>query len=493
MTHKFLKTLTLSIVLAALSIGSSAIAQEQTIETRIGKLTFTHDFANGYPTEQTIKKLYDERDFQRAVQAYLWAIPMVSNGAVREVLMQPAGAKYGDLIPLSKIPDLKRFLTANATTPYMLSWLNLAKMGPVVIDVPAGPSAGFVDDLWQRPVTDIGIPGPDKGKGGKYLLLGPDQTAPADAKGYTVVHSPNFNNLFLWRLLSPKVEEQDAMRKKLRIYSYSKGASSATGKLGHLKQGGGIVANTPRGMAYWEALAGWVNEEPVHERDRIMMAMLRSIGIEKGKPFKPTKRQEKILTEAVLVGEAMARANDFEKRDMELAHYADGVRWEFALVLDPSQETKYYTLLDERAAWFYEAATASKGMVTKKPGVGSVYLSTYKDKEGTWLDGANTYRLHIPPNAPVKQFWSLTVYDVDTLMLIDNGKDTIDRSSRKDLVKNADDSVDLYFGPKAPKGFDKNWVPTVVGKAWFPYFRLYAPTEAHFNGSWVIPDIEKVK
>ncbi len=376
MTHKFLKTLTLSIGLAALSIGSSAIAQEQTIETRIGKLTFTHDFANGFPTEDTVKKLYDERDFQRAVQAYLWSLPMISNGEVRYVLMEAKGAQYGDLIPLSKIADLSRFLTANATTPYMLSWINLAKMGPVVIDIPAGPSAGFIDDLWQRPVTDMGLPGPDKGKGGKYLLLGPGQTAPAEAKGYIVVPTPNFNNLFLFRLLSPKVEVQDAMRKKIRIYSYSKGPTSEI-KLGHLKQGGSILAHTPRGMTYWERLSHWINEEPVHERDRIMMAMLRSIGIEKGKPFKPTERQTKILTEAVLIGEAMAKANDFEKRDMDLAHYADGVQWEFALVLDPSQETKYYTLLDERAAWFYEAATASKGMMTKKPGVGSVYLSTY--------------------------------------------------------------------------------------------------------------------
>jgi hypothetical protein len=493
MTLTHLKVLTLGVALTVWSMGLPAIAQAETIDTRIGKLTFTHDFANGYPTEETVKKLYDERDFQRAVQSYLWAIPMVSNGEVRRVLMQAPGANYGDLIPLSKLPDLSRFLTANATTPYMLSWLNLAKMGPVVIEIPAGPSAGFVDDLWQRPVTDMGLPGPDRGKGGKYLLLGPDQKAPADAKGYTVIHSPNFNNLFLWRLLSPKVEVQNAMRKKLRIYSHSKGAASASGKLGHLKQGGGIVANTPRGMAYWKALAGLINEEPVHERDRIMMAMLRPLGIEKGKPFEPDQRQTKILTDAVLVGEAMARANDFEKRDMDLAHYADGVNWEFALVLDPSQEAKYHTQIDERAAWFYEAATASNGMVTKKPGVGSIYLSTYKDKDGAWLNGANTYRLHIPPHVPAKQFWSLTVYDVDTRMLIRNGTKTVDRSSRMDLIKNTDGSVDLYFGPKAPKGFEKNWVPTVADKAWFPYFRLYAPTEAHFDGSWVLPDFEKVK
>ncbi|HTP69425.1 MAG TPA: DUF1214 domain-containing protein [Dongiaceae bacterium] len=132
-------------------------------------------------------------------------------------------------------------------------------------------------------------------------------------------------------------------------------------------------------------------------------------------------------------------------------------------------------------------------MVTKTPGVGSTYLSTYKDKNGDWLDGANTYRVHVPPNAPVKQFWSLTVYDVDTRMLIQNKEQKADRSSHQpDLVKNADGSVDIYVAPKAPAGFE-NWIPSVPGKAWFPYFRFYAPTEAHFNRTWILPDIEKVQ
>jgi hypothetical protein len=155
---------------------------------------------------------------------------------------------------------------------------------------------------------------------------------------------------------------------------------------------------------------------------------------------------------------------------------------------------EFYTQLDERAAWFYEATTTSKGMVTKTPGVGQVYLGSYKDKDGNWLDGANTYRLHVPPNAPVKQFWSLTVYEVDTRSLVQNKEQIADRSSRQpDLVKNADGSVDLYVSPNAPKGFEKNWIPSVPGRAWFAYFRLYAPTEEHFNRTWTLLDFEKVK
>jgi len=151
---------------------------QQTLDTRIGKLTFTHDFADGYPIRETIEKLFDERDFQRACQVYLWAMPFVSAGEVERVLMQAPGAAHGDIVLVETYSDLSRFLTANATTPYAVIWLNLARNGPFVLEIPAGPSAGFVDDLWQRPVTDIGLPGPDKGQGGMFIVVGPGQNPP---------------------------------------------------------------------------------------------------------------------------------------------------------------------------------------------------------------------------------------------------------------------------------------------------------------------------
>jgi len=464
----------------------------ENINTRIGTLSFTHDFANGYPTRDTVEKLFDERDFQRATQLYLWALPMVSLGEVEHVLMTVPGAAHGDIFRADTVVAIRRFLTGNATTPYLMTWLNLARSGPYVVEMPAGPTAGFVNDLWQRPVTDIGLPGPDTGKGGKFLVLGPGQTASDGTEGYIVVQSTTFNNLWLVRLLSPDAQERDAMMAKIRLYPFGQRANPPATTVRSIGAGTSY-ANAPRGFAYWEKLARWVNEEPVQERDRIMLAMLRSLGIEKGKLFQPDARMKKLLTEATLVGEAMAKVNDYEKRDMAMAHYADGSHWEFALCLDPSQEAVNYTELDERAAWFYEATATSKGMVTKTPGVGSIYLGTYKDKDGNWLDGANTYQLHVLPNPPVTQFWSITLYDVSTRTLIDNQTEITDRSSRQDLKKNANGSVDLYFGPSAPQGFDKNWVPTVAGKAWFPYFRLYGPTEAHFDGKWVLPDIEIVR
>jgi hypothetical protein len=465
--------------------------QAEAIDTRIGKLSFTHDFANGYPTKGTVEKLYDERDFQRACQAYLWALPIVAYAEFQRQVQLVLGAGDTDVVRFESYVEKIGFLTANATTPYIGTLTDLARTGPLVIDLPRGATAGMVNDCWQRPVTDLGLPGPDQGKGAKYLIVGPGQTV-TDTDGFIVTPSSTMNVWAFFRNLETDPEKAAQVMEQYRLYPYSQRDNPPTSR--SQNAGKRWSSTQPRGMTYWERLAEILNREPVQERDRIMMAMLRSIGIEKGKSFTPDARQAKILTEAALVGEAMAKANDFDKRQMELSHYADGSRWDVALCLDVTQEAESYTQLDERSAWFYEALSTSKGMVTTTPGVGSVYLGSYKDKNDDWLDGANTYRLHVPANAPVEQFWSMTVYDVGTRCLIDNKEQLADRSSRQpDLAKNADGSVDLYVGPQAPDGFGKNWVPSVPGKAWFSYFRLYAPTEAHFDRTWVLPDFEKVQ
>jgi hypothetical protein len=479
-----------------LTLGpSSAIAlpASKAIDTRIGKLEFTHEFPGSYPTKDTVQRLYDERDFQRAVQGYLWAIPMVSTAGLKRVVAE-AGASDGVFMPLTKYASLSHFLTPNTTTPYILTVFNLGETGPFVFEVPSGPTAGFVDDLWQRPVTDIGQPGPDKGNGAKFLVFGPGQSAPTDMQGYIPVQSTTNNNFMIIRMLSADAAENQTMQSKLRAYRYSQRDNPPAAKMVEPipYPTSTTMGSPPRGIAYFEVLAELVQQEPVQERGRIMMGMLRSIGIEKGKSFDPDERMKRILEEAAFIGEAMAMANDFDKRGMPSAHYDNNSTWDVALLLNPSQETENYTQVDERAAWFYEATATSAGMTTKTPGIGSVYLSAYKDKDGDWLDGANTYRLRVPPNPPVAQFWSLTAYDVNTRSLLQNKGQISDRSSRMDLVKNSDGSVDVFVGPSAPKGYGKNWVPSIPNQGWFAYFRLYGPTEAYFNRTWVLADFEKV-
>ena len=171
-----------------------------------------------------------------------------------------------------------------------------------------------------------------------------------------------------------------------------------------------------------------------------------------------------------------------------------GTNWKHALVVSVDQRMPGYDQLDERAAWFYEAVVISKGMLTQTPGVGQRYIAAYKDKDGKWLDGGKTYKLHVPANPPAKQFWSATAYDEGTRQMVVTEQGRPDISSRKkDIVKNADGSIDVYFGPKAPAGQETNWVQTVPGKGWFTYFRFYGPTEAFFDKSWALPDIEQVE
>jgi hypothetical protein len=188
----------------------------------------------------------------------------------------------------------------------------------------------------------------------------------------------------------------------------------------------------------------------------------------------------------------MAMNISFAKR-FEDSYYRPDSKWAYVIMLDPSQERPNYSELDERADYFYEAVTTSSGMVSKTPGVGSAYLGAYKDKNDRWFDGGKTYKLAGPPNPPAKQFWSLTIYDTYDRVGIDNKTQNADVSSRDDgLRKNADGSVDIYVGPTAPAGFEKNWVQTNPGKAWFAYFRFYGPLEPYFNRSWKLPDIEMV-
>jgi len=240
-------------------------------------------------------------------------------------------------------------------------------------------------------------------------------------------------------------------------------------------------------------LAKVINEEPALERDRITLGMLQPLGIEKGKPFNPDARQKQILIEAAQVGEVMARTIGFAKR-FEGVKVWPGKQWDISLFLkETSQEAPNYTQFDERTSWFYEAVGVSVGMMGRTVGFGQVYLEAAKDNNDQWLDGGKSYHLRVPPNAPVAQFWSFTVYDNESRCFVDTGVQP-DRSSRDNIEKNADGAVDLYFGPKAPEGKPAtNWIKTIPGKGWFTYFRLYGPTQPFFDRTWVLPDIEVLK
>jgi hypothetical protein len=456
------------------------------IDTRIGKIDLVH----GYPTEASLRKLIDEMDFQRACQIHLWALPAVGFHGLHQAHLNKFAAADGDIVVYGDLKDKAGMLTPNLTTVYIMSFWDLNKQGPLIVEVPSGATAGGVLDIWQRPISDIGQTGPDKGKGGKYLFL-PPGAKPGKAEGYIVKQATGVQLWFATRGLSPETKDAEATLRKHRLYGWNQRENPPATK--YVPVGGREwTSQQPSDLKYWRYLAEVLAPEPTEPRDGFFLAMLAPLGIEKGKPFNPDARQKRILTDAALVGELMARGGAYEKRFPGAVTW-EGTQWKYANMVELNQEAKQYAQLDERATWFYEAIGNSAGMQGRTLNFGQVYLETSKDKSGAWLDGGQHYHLRVPPNPPVKQFWSFTLYDNVTRGPVITDQGAADLSSRQKLAMNGDGSVDLYFGPTRPAGANDNWVKTTAGNGWFPYFRLYGPTEAYFDKSWRLPDIERLK
>jgi len=442
------------------------------------------------PSKESISSLFDEMDFQQATQCYLWGLPIVAFAEWQHQQYETFKATSNDLILYNNYNDRLGILTANATTPYIVSFIDLAANGPTVIEMPAGHTAGGLADFWQREQAVIGEMGPDKGKGGKYILVPPtDKDFKAD--GYFIIPCNTVNMFFGFRTLDPDPKVTETLLKQVKIYPYAQRANPTPTKVVSPPAGKKWLGIQPSGIFYWQRLNAILQEEPVQERDRFFMAWLKNLGIEKGKPFNPDERQKKILIAAAQKGEQMAMANSFQKRFKDVKHWPDK-KWDYVMIIkDPSQHADNYDEFFERTSYFYEAVTYSKAMISKIPNVGQAYLGSYFDNNGNWLDGGKSYTLNVPANPPAVNFWSVTIYDSATRCLIDNPQKNADLSSRKDLIKNKDGSVDLYFGPKAPAGKEKNWVQTLPGKHWFTYMRFYGPTRAYFDKSWKMDDIKE--
>jgi hypothetical protein len=468
-------------------------AQPQTpdrVQTRIGTL----NFERGYPTPETTRKVFDELDYQRAVQAYLWAYPAVSFESIRMGTKRDLGVDYNDFIIADKLADPKStWLTANDTTVYALTNIDLGKYGPMVIEVPPGAIVGLIDDFWQRSVTDVGLPGPDGDKGGKFLILPPGYKGDVPAEGYHVLRATMHNYNVMVRGIAVEGDFAPAVQvvRKMKAYPWSERSNPKATKFVSFS-GTSVETLPPSGIEYWARLSAVINNNPVYERDRFFMAMLKPLGIEKGKPFQPDARQRAILQDAAGIGDAMARTMLFDAEERFTgANAFSGTHWNWVLLVDPSQESANYSQLDERLHYTYGAIYTSPGIGVKKAGPGSTYVQTFKDKAGDRLDGGKSYRMHVPAKPPAAAFWSLTLYDTATRSMLQNPSNDSARSGYDKLKTNADGSLDLYFGPKAPAGQESNWIETVPGKGFYPMFRFYSPTQPLFDGTWKLPDIER--
>ncbi|RPJ85055.1 MAG: DUF1254 domain-containing protein, partial [Acidobacteria bacterium] len=378
-------------------------AKTQTTDTRIGKLSFE----NGYPTDETARKVFEEMDYQRAVQAFLWAYPAVSFEAIRVALKQDLGIDYNDFGIADNFVDPRSvWLTANDTTIYALANVDLGKSGPVVVEIPPGAIVGILDDFWQRSIADVGLPGPDGAKGGKFLLLPPGYKGDVPQTGYHVLQATSNNYNAMVRGIVVNGDKDAAVQnvKRVKVYPLSESSNPKPNKF--ISISGKVIDTTPpTGMAFWELLSAFINNNPVQARDLFYMGMLKPLGIEKGKEFKPDPRQRAILDEAARMGDAMGRVMLFEgpERFRQPLPFP-GAKWHWVFQVNPVQQTDAYGQIDERLRYTYGAIYTTPALGVMKAGPGGNYVQAFKDKDGNRLDGGKSYRLHVPANAPAEAF-----------------------------------------------------------------------------------------
>ena len=443
--------------------------------------------------------------YQRAVEAVVWSMPAISIREFWETAFKDYGATWNDIILWSK-PATPRheLLTANNQVPYLLTTIDL-RQGPVVVEIPAaGEKAllfgSFVDN-WQAPIVDVGPSGTDEGRGGKYLFLPPGYTDPIP-EGYLPVKSEGYvvaGGLRPVPANGGTAEEAHAYAMQMKVYPLADAAAPKPTRFidGYAKP----YHSLPDYSASWfRELAAMINEEPVRERDKVMMGMLASIGIERGKKFEPDANLQKVLDAAIVDARAIMQ-KFFVTPGEALAPWWPGSQWSafspktMGLANEFTYETPDGLWLDARAGGLFYWAT----FVPKKLGGGTFYLMGLRDAAGQLFDGQSTYRLRVPAVVPAKDFWSAIVYDMETKAFVCAGPcDTADNRvglssfDRPSMKQNGDGSVDLYFGPKAPIGLENNWVPT-AGRSFFLIYRLYGPEKAFFEKTWRLPEVEKVQ
>ena len=469
--------------------------------SRLGSLRLDH----GLPTKETREKLYDEMDFQRATQAVIWAEPAINNALFLRGMKLAGVENLGAMVYNERMHPGQETLTPNQSVVYLYDNINLKETGPVVYTLPEAPINGGFFDIWMRPVYDYGTVGPNKGKGDKILLIPPGYKGKIPV-GYQVAYAKNYQLFSITRLSIKEgmtQEQATEIFKKIQTYRLSDVANPPKKQLvlmGDPKKGGKeFRMDRPAGLEYWKMLYNIINDETVEDRDRITLGTLAAIGIEKGKPFTPDGRMKKIFTDAEKMGKMMMVNEAFSPRyapDGVQKELYKGTHWEnIQLLPSMMQESEKYTYVIPRMIGFYQANGAQFAWDPRDYpfGFGQKYAATYMDDKGEWMIGDNNYKLNVPSKVPVADFWALTVYDVDTRALIESTQAIAEINPNvTKLQVNADSSVDLYFGPKAPAGKESNWIQTVPGKAWFTYFRWYGPTEAYYKKTWSLPDIQKI-
>lgn len=516
-----------------------AITTADKVESSIGTL----EYKDGAPSKETVGKVYDYLDLMHGVEAFVNAYQGASVAALFKGF-EKAGIPDNTAVIWSDLMDAKSLmLTANADTIYFWVNLNVSK-GPMVIETPP-MSLGVIDDIWFRWVTDFGLPGPDRGEGGKYLLVPPGYKGELPESGYIVRKLGTTRATALGRSFLENNDPKPTValiKKTLKVYPYipgGSGTSIASALAGEatlarspdhkldwsflkpqepvkFTEGTGKVMDTipPNDFSYFEMINDLVQQEPAEALSPEIMGSLAAVGIVKGKPFNPDARMKKILTDAAAIGTGAGRTLNWSPRRSEGWFYYPDSAWMNMLFAGgytfetPPPEvgadgkiTPYppsgARTLNSRTAMFFYATGITPAMIMRLTGIGSQYLGAFVDAKGEYLDGSKTYRMTLPPNIPAEKFWSLTLYDNQTRSMLDTpqrypraGSQTYPSPA---AAANPDGSTTVYFGPTQPAGVARgNWIQTDPKKGWNTLLRFYSPLEPFFTKAWRPSEIELV-
>ena len=469
----------------------AAITAPAKAETSIGTL----EFFDGVPDKATAEKAYDYLDRSRAVEVFMNCIPAMSMYSLREGQASVGADKSNKVCIFDTLMDSTSLvLTGNTSTMYAVGFLDLKGDGPTVVDLPP-KMLGILDDMAFHYMTDLGVAGPDKGKGGKFLVLPPGYKGDVP-DGYYVVPSKTYGVwLFMRGYLDKGIKAaSDNIRNNLKVYPLAKASNPPKMEFINVS---GKEMNTvlPNDYSFYEKLHMLIQDEPDDYLGPEIKGQMAAIGIVKGKPFNPDARMKKIITDAVAIGNAAARAISYFPRDPGNFIYDKNSAWIMAYANKDTTFTKNGARnLDARVFFHFGYICVSPAMAVTVPGKGSDYAMAAVDSKKRPLDGSKTYKLHLPPNIPVKDFWAVTMYDTQTRSQLQTDQQfpTLD-SYREGMKKNADGSIDIYFAPAAPTGQESNWLQTVPGKSWFIALRVYGPLQPWIDQTWRPGEIELVE
>ncbi|MCD0503342.1 DUF1254 domain-containing protein [Bordetella petrii] len=497
-----------------LVIGAALVAPVQADTSRFEALAGA-PFKENRPTAETASTLMDELLFQRATQTYLWAMPLLNTMGMRDGFADSYRPTYNTMAIWEKRLDAKTLITTpNSDLIYGMVFVNLADTGPLVFEAPP-KLQGILLDFWQRPIPvdggkffgDLGLPGPDGGAGGKFLILPPGYQGDVP-EGYYVYRSGT-NNVFIFlRSFYQSLDNiQPAVDVLKQSVLYPLGKKDTAKKMEFFDASGKSHNMLPRTDAQaFQQLKYLVDTEGSNLAGPDWLGMLAGLGIVKGKPFEPDAHTRKILSSAAQTAYKTSRVIGLQGKSggVDLRVYKDRqwvnpinnmvARWPESLVdLGFASREGGYRDIDGRAWFFTDYYSISPGMVSMTPGKGAYYMIAFDDQAGEPLVGANNYKVTLPANIPAELFWSVTLYEAENASGLANGQPFPSLGKLNHPKQNADGSTTLYIGPKAPKGEEKNWLATVPDRGFFAILRLYAPSQPALDGSWKPGDIQRVE